>query len=187
MFTAGVVVTRALYNKYKGKTNIKKEINKRLRRVVGDGNGPSSDGFMGAGSEESKQNAMPGMGSEEGYQPSSSSGESKNILSKGVSALGKAAGSLKDGASNLASKVTGKAAKLKAQQVAEHEDLESYQALGYQGLDMNLGTPAASGQPDDSKIVASIVVDKEEQINLNEPIIPDDGSALINLDNNPDL
>ena len=52
---------------------------------------------------------------------------------------------------------------------------------------MNLGTPAASGQPDDSKIVASIVVDKEEQINLNEPIIPDDGSALINLDNNPDL
>lgn len=104
-----------------------------------------------------------------------------------MSALGKAAGSIKDGASNLAAKVTGKAPKLKAQQISEHEDLESYRTLGYQGLDLNLGTQLHGSESNDSKAIASIVVDKEEKINLNEPIIPDDGSALINLDTNPNL
>jgi hypothetical protein len=58
IFTIAVAVVRNLYRAHVGKTNIKKSIKKRFRKVFGDDNGTIDDsGLIGnyQGPEESKQ------------------------------------------------------------------------------------------------------------------------------------
>jgi hypothetical protein len=58
IFTIAVAVVRNLYRAHAGKTNIKKQIKKRFRKVFGDDDGAiDNSGLIGSyqGPEESKQ------------------------------------------------------------------------------------------------------------------------------------
>ena len=44
IFSVALAVLRNMYRSYTGRTNVKKEIKKRIRRVLGDNVGPDSDG-----------------------------------------------------------------------------------------------------------------------------------------------